>query len=75
MGTENLRNKLRELRKTGGGLTQQELAELAGVTRQSIISIEQGRYRPSVELALKLARALGCSVEELFQLADEEGAS
>lgn len=75
MGTENLQNRLREHRKTAGGLTQQELAERAGVTRQSIISIEQGRYRPSVELALRLARALGCAVEDLFQLAEEEGAS
>jgi putative transcriptional regulator len=75
MGTENLQNRLREYRKTAGGLTQQELADRAGVTRQSIISIEQGRYRPSVELALRLAQALGCSVEDLFQLADQEGAS
>ena len=75
MGTENLQNRLREYRKTSGGLTQQELAERAGVTRQSIISIEQGRYRPSVELALKLARTLGCAVEDLFQLAEEEEAS
>jgi putative transcriptional regulator len=48
------------------------LADRTGVTRQSIISIERGRYRPSVELALKLARVLGVSVEKLFELADEE---
>jgi len=75
MGTENLHNRLRERRKEAGGLTQQELADRAGVSRQSIISIEQGRYRPSVELALRLARALACRVEDLFQLADEEAAS
>lgn len=71
MGTEHLSNRLRERRKLAGGLTQQELADLAGVTRQSIISIEQGRYRPTVELALRLARALGCAVENLFALTDE----
>ena len=56
-------------------MTQQSLADKAGVTRQSIISIEQGKYRPTVELALRLARALGCVVEDLFQLSDEEGES
>ena len=59
MGTENLQNKLRSYRKAAAGLTQQELADRAGVTRQSIISIEQGRYRPSVELALRLAEEFG----------------
>jgi len=53
-------------------MTQQELADRAGVTRQSIISIERGRYRPSVELALRLARVLGIAVEDLFQLVDDE---
>ena len=48
--------------------TQQQLGDAVGVSRQTIISIEQGRYRPSVELALKLARTLGRSVEELFIL-------
>jgi putative transcriptional regulator len=73
MSTLNLQNRLREHRKLAGGLTQQDLAERAGVSRQSIISIEQGRYRPTVELALKLARVLGCAVEDLFQLGDGEG--
>jgi putative transcriptional regulator len=51
-------------------LTQQELAEATRVSRQTIISVEQGRYRPSVELALRLARALGVTVEQLFSLED-----
>jgi putative transcriptional regulator len=72
MVTPNLRNRLREKRTAAAGMTQQELADRAGVTRQSIISIEQGRYRPSVELALRLARVLGTAVEDLFQLADDE---
>lgn len=73
MREQKLSNRLRELRKCTGGLTQQELAERAGVTRQSIISIEQGRYRPSVELALILARALGVTVEDIFWINDREG--
>jgi len=71
MNNPRLMNVLRERRKAAGGLTQQELAERAGVTRQSIISIEQGKYRPSVELALLLARALCCTVEDLFHLSDD----
>jgi putative transcriptional regulator len=66
-----LHNRLRETRKARGGLTQQELARAAGVTRQSIISIEQGKYRPGVELALRLAHVLGCRVEDLFELREE----
>jgi len=75
MSRPSLKNRLREYRKKAGGMTQQSLADKAGVTRQSIISIEQGKYRPTVELALRLARALGCVVEDLFQLSDEEGES
>lgn len=73
MNKPKLQNTLRERRKAAGGLTQQELAERAGVTRQSIISIEGGKYRPSVELALMLARALGCTVDDLFHLGDDGG--
>lgn len=50
------------------GLTQEELAAEAGVSRQSVISIERGRYVPSLPLALKLARIFACPVEELFRL-------
>jgi len=63
---------LKRHRQTAG-LTQQELADQVGVTRQTIISIERGRYRPSIELALQLARAFELPVESLFSLA--EGAS
>jgi len=48
------------------GLTQEELARAVGVTRQTIIAIEKGNYPPSVLLALRLARRLGVTVEELF---------
>jgi putative transcriptional regulator len=48
------------------GLTQEELGRRAGVSRQTIISIEGGRYDPSLALAMKLSRLLGASVEEVF---------
>ena len=53
-------------------MTQQELARRVGVTRQTIISIEKNKFRPSVELALRLARAFGVKVEDLFELIGEE---
>jgi len=61
---------LKQHRLAAGGMTQQELAERVGVSRQTILSIERGRYRPSIELALALARAFGVPVEALFQLDD-----
>lgn len=65
----NLISHLRGFRE-GSGMTQAELAEILGVSRQTVISIEQGRYAPSLELALRLARHFGKSVEEMFQLPD-----
>ena len=64
---EKLRNNLEELRKSTG-LTQQELSESAEVSRKSINAIENGIYIPSTVLALKIAKTLGCDVEDLFQL-------
>ena len=53
-------------------MTQQELADRVGVTRQTILSIEKGNYNPSVELAMRLARVLGTTVETLFELAETQ---
>ena len=53
------------------GLTQEELASRVSVTRKTINTIERGHFVPSTLLALKLARALGTAVEELFSLAEE----
>lgn len=64
-------NNLRRHRLASDGMTQQELADLAGVTRQTIHSIEKGRYNPSVALALRLSRVFGVTVEDIFRL--EEG--
>lgn len=60
-----LSNKLQQTRKNSG-LTQEELAEAVGVTRQTIIAIEKGNYVPSVLLAMNLAAKLKMTVEELF---------
>ena len=64
---EKLINNLEELRKSAG-LTQQELSESAEVSRKSINAIENGIYVPSTVLALKIAKTLGCKVEDLFKL-------
>lgn len=64
---ESLLNNLEELRKKTG-LTQQELSEAAEVSRKSINAIENGVYVPSTVLALKIAKTLGCKVEDLFKL-------
>ena len=53
-------------------LTQAELGKAVGVSRQTVIAIEQGDYAPSVYLALRIAKALGSTVEELFELNDNE---
>lgn len=68
MKQENdLRNNLKSIR-TRLGMSQQDLANLAGVTRQTISGVESGQYAPSVAISLRLAKALGCQVEELFWL-------
>jgi putative transcriptional regulator len=58
-------NRVKDLR-VAAGLRQEDLAESTGVSRQTIISIERGRYNPSLELAWKLSRMLGVTIEELF---------
>lgn len=66
---EGLSNRLHDLR-TERGLTQAALAELVGVSRKTINTVENGIFVPSALLALKLARALGCPVEAIFALED-----
>jgi len=60
-------NRIRELRVSVDGLTQEKLGTLCGVTRQTIIALEAGKYSPSLELAFRIAYALGRTLEEVFQ--------
>jgi putative transcriptional regulator len=64
-------NSVKELRATRGW-TQEQLAQAAGVSRQSINSIERNRYVPSLELALKFAQIFACSTDEIFQLENKQ---
>ena len=64
-------NRVKELR-TAAGLRQEDLADRLGVSRQTVISIETGRYNPSLELAWRLSRALGVTIEDLFDFKGDE---
>ncbi len=63
-------NSLRAVRERAG-MTQAELAREVGVTRQTLIAIEQGRYSPTLELAFQLARAFGVGLDDLFQYPED----
>ena len=67
-----MKNCISELRKTRS-MTQQDLADLLGVTRQTIISLEGGRYNPSIMLAFKLARAFDLHIEDIFIYEEDDG--
>jgi len=66
-----MENKLEELRNQKGW-TQQELSDRVSVSRQTIISLERGRYNPSILLAFKLARQFGVKIEDIFIYSEEE---
>lgn len=66
-------NSLRALRFANGEMTQAELADRVGVTRQTIIAIEQGKYSPTLEMAFRIARVLHVPLDEAFQYSDEPG--
>ena len=68
---DDVRNRVREVR-TSQGRTQEQLASLVSLTRQSIIAIEKGRFTPSIQTALRLARALGTTVDHLFWLTGDK---
>jgi putative transcriptional regulator len=65
-------NAIRALRFASDEMTQAELADKVGVTRQTIIAIEQGRYSPSLEMAFRIARAFGVPLDEVFQYPENE---
>lgn len=64
-------NNMRTLRFMANEMTQQQLADLVGVTRQTILAVENGKYSPSLELAFAIARVFGKTLEEVFSY-DEE---
>ena len=66
-GKPHIANTIRALRFGAGEMTQAELAEKVGVTRQTIVAIEQGRYSPSLEVAFRIAAAFGVPLEQAFQ--------
>ncbi|MEU0477793.1 helix-turn-helix transcriptional regulator [Streptosporangium sp. NPDC006013] len=66
-------NTIRALRFAHGEMTQAELADRIGVTRQTVIAIEQARYSPSLEMAFQIARVFDVSLDDVFQYADSEG--
>ena len=67
MGGDRLSNRIRRLRFDRGEMTQQQLADKAGVTRQTIIAIEAGKYAPSLPLAFRIAHAFRVPLEDVFQ--------
>ena len=72
MAKVNIKNRIRRLRFDNDEMTQQELADRAGCTRQTIIALEQGKYVPSITLAFQIARTFGVTLEDVFQYEDNE---
>jgi len=62
-----VKNRIRRLRFDNDEMTQEELANQAGCTRQTIIALEQGKYVPSIELAFRIAKTFGVTLEDVFQ--------
>ncbi len=67
MAPTEIKNQIRRLRLDNDRMTQQQLADKAGVTRQTIIAVEAGKYSPSLALAFRIADALGVSIQDIFQ--------
>ena len=70
--SRTIKNQIRRLRFENGQMTQQQLADKTGVTRQTIIAIESGKYAPSLPLAFRIARTFGVPIEQIFQYDDAE---
>ncbi len=64
-------NRIRALRFAAGEMTQAELADRVGVTRQTVIAVEQGRYSPSLEMAFRIAQVFGVPLEDAFEYPKE----
>ena len=66
-------NSIRTLRFANGEMTQADLADRVGVTRQTIIAIEQGRYSPTLEMAFRIARVFRVPLDDVFEYSEEQG--
>ena len=75
MGKSRISNNIRKLRFSNAEMTQQQLAEKAGVTRQTIIAMEQDKYSPSLELAFRIALVFGVPLEEVFSYELDNGST
>ncbi len=73
MGKNHISNNIRKLRFNNDEMTQQQLADEVGVTRQTIAAIENEKYSPSLELAFKIARTFKMELEEVFTYNSENG--
>lgn len=71
MKPTRITNKVRALRFASDEMTQAQLADRIGVTRQTIIAIEQGRYSPSLAMAFQIARVFGVPLDEVFQFEED----
>jgi len=72
MANSELKNQIRRLRFENGEMTQEQLADRVGVTRQTILAIEGGKYAPSLPLAFRIARVFAVSIEQVFQYEGSE---
>lgn len=66
-----IENRIRRLRFDAGEMTQKDLADLVGVTRQTLLAIENGKYFPTLELAFRIAKAFGVGLDEVFTCHEE----
>ncbi|MEY4530338.1 MAG: hypothetical protein RLZZ156_1059 [Deinococcota bacterium] len=71
MKSTKITNSIRQLRFSNNEMTQADLAERVGMTRQTIIAIEQGKYSPSLEMAFQIARVFKVSLEQIFHYPEE----
>jgi putative transcriptional regulator len=69
---KKMKNKLKEFRFHNNNQTQEDLAKVLGISRQTVIAIEKGKFNPSVKLGLKIAHYFNCNVEDIFHLEKEE---
>ena len=72
MKPTSVTNEIRALRLSHGEMTQADLADRIGVTRQTVIAIEQGRYSPSLEVAFQIARVFGAPLDDVFHYPGDE---